>query len=79
MKLKRKVNFWRLLEPLILGVLANFIINYIFNPSNPDSSLEEYVAAIFFSLLITELNHFIDQKLESKYNWTMDFMSLMSC
>lgn len=66
----KKLSYWRIIEPIILGCLANFLINFIFNPQNPDVSLEEYIVAILFSALITELNHFIDGKLENKYKWS---------
>lgn len=70
MKFRVKINYWRILEPVLLGVVANILINYIFNPSDPDSNLDEFVVAILFSALITELNRFINGKLENKYSWT---------
>ncbi|MTI41168.1 LytTR family DNA-binding domain-containing protein [Fulvivirga lutimaris] len=60
---------WRVINPILVGCTANFLINFVFNPQNPASSLKEYLTAIIFSAFITELNHFIDLRLSLKYNW----------
>jgi DNA-binding LytR/AlgR family response regulator len=71
MNILGKINYWRIGEPILLGSLANIFINIAFNPSNPDSSLQEFVVAILLCIPITELNRYIDLKLESKYSWTI--------
>ncbi len=65
-----KIDFWRFLEPLFLGCIANILINFIFKPNNPDFILQEFVTAIAFSILVTEINRFIDGKLEHRIPWT---------
>ncbi|WP_298901757.1 LytTR family transcriptional regulator DNA-binding domain-containing protein [uncultured Psychroserpens sp.] len=67
----RHFNFWRLLDPLLLGSFANLIINMLFNPSHPGNwlSMQEFVTAFIFCIPITEVNRFVGKKLEAKYNW----------
>ncbi len=65
-----RINYWRILEPIVLGSLANIVINYIFNPSRPDFIWEEFMVAVIFALMVTEINRLIDFKLEKKVGWT---------
>lgn len=69
----KKFSYWRLLEPILLGSFANITINFIFNPRNPDFILEEFLIAIFFSFIITEINHQINLHLDKKHHWTQSF------
>ncbi len=64
-----KRNSYRYLEPILLGVSANLIINYIFNPSEPDWIVKEFVIAVILCIPLTELSHFTDKKLENKIPW----------
>lgn len=61
--------YWRILEPILLGSIANIAINFIFNPSRPDFILKEFLIAIVFSGVLTEINRFIDFRLEKKLSW----------
>lgn len=69
----KKFNYWRVIEPIILGSLVNILVNYIFNPSNPDFIWDEFFNAWIFALIVTETNRKIDKALEKKYKWTNDF------
>ncbi|WP_411030694.1 LytTR family transcriptional regulator DNA-binding domain-containing protein [Spongiimicrobium sp. 3-5] len=71
MKLLKSINYWRLLEPILLGSVANMVVNFVFDPSNPDFILKEFLVAIAFSVPITELYRLIDLRLEKKYSWTI--------
>lgn len=68
----------RFLQPVILGSVSNILVNYIFNPSDPDFILEEFIAAIALSIPLTETNHFIDLRLENKYGWINSFRKRLS-
>lgn len=68
-----KINYWRIIEPLALGATANILINYLFNPGNPDFVFTEFVVAVSIALIITEINRRIDILLEKKYRWTECF------
>lgn len=68
-----KEIFWRLMEPIILGSLANMIINYVFDPDDPDFIFSEFLAAWILCIPITELNRLIDHRLERRFSWTRDF------
>ncbi|MEP5611168.1 MAG: LytTR family transcriptional regulator DNA-binding domain-containing protein [Cyclobacteriaceae bacterium] len=59
----------RVLQPILLGAIANIIVNYIFNPDDPDFILSEFVAAILLFIPITEINHAIDRGLEKRFSW----------
>jgi hypothetical protein len=59
----------RVTAPVLLGSSANILINYLFDPVNPDFFLKEFVVAICLCVPITELSHYIDAKLESKVSW----------
>tara|TARA_R110002073_G_scaffold108336_1_gene243298 strand:- start:4528 stop:5355 length:828 start_codon:yes stop_codon:yes gene_type:complete len=63
------MNYKRILEPILLGSSANLIINIIFDPTNPYGwwSISEFIIAILFCVPITEMNRFIERKLESKF------------
>ena len=63
----------RVLQPIILGSLANILVNYIFNPGDPDFILSEFVVAIGLCIPLTELNRYIDRRLEMHYSWTRSF------
>lgn len=66
------MNYKRILEPILLGSSANLIINIIFDPMNPYGwwSVTEFIIAILFCIPITEMNRFIEKKLESKFKST---------
>lgn len=68
MKWMFKINS-RITEPILLGSVANLIINIIFNPNNPGVwwSKTEFVVAILFCLPITETNRYVEKKMEKKY------------
>lgn len=70
---QKNSGVWRILQPVLLGSLANIIVNYVFNPSEPDFFLDEFVVAILLSVPITELNFHIDRRLEKSYSWTRSF------
>lgn len=65
--------FWRIIQPIVLGSVANIIVNFVFNPENPDFLLSEFLVAILLSAPITELNFHIDKNLETRYSWTRSF------
>lgn len=69
MKGDAKINFWRILEPILLGSFGNIIINIVFNPGNPSGwwSKTEFVVAIIFCVPITEINRLVEKKLEDRY------------
>ncbi len=69
----KKINYGRVLEPLVLGAIANTIINYIFDPENPDFVLSEFLIAFVFAAIVTEVNRKINSTLEKKYSWTHNF------
>ena len=60
----------RIIEPILLGSIANILINYIFDPSNPDFIWKEFLVAWCLAVPLTELNRYIDRVLERKLNWT---------
>jgi len=74
MKNVKHFDYWLIFETILLGFIANLLINIIFNPSNPDNwwSITELIVAILFCLPITLANRFIENKLEAKFNWTID-------
>jgi LytTr DNA-binding domain len=59
----------RIVEPVLLGITANVIINFFFNPQHSEWVLEEFVVACILWIPITELNMYIDQTLEKKIDW----------
>lgn len=63
------MDSWRILEPILLGSIANIVINFIFNPASPDFILKEFLIAIVFATILTEINRFIDLRLERKHSW----------
>ncbi|WP_298753957.1 LytTR family transcriptional regulator DNA-binding domain-containing protein [uncultured Psychroserpens sp.] len=63
----------RILEPLILGILANILINLCFNPKHPDFIFKEFLVAIVFATIITELTRYVSNKLDKKLNWSSNF------
>ncbi len=63
----------RVLEPLMLGVLSNILINICFNPKHPDFIFKEFLVAIFFATIITELTRYASNKLDKKLNWSSNF------
>jgi len=42
----KNTNYWRIMEPILLGSVANILINYIFNPAHPDFILKEFVVKL---------------------------------
>nr|WP_299173348.1 LytTR family DNA-binding domain-containing protein [uncultured Allomuricauda sp.] len=66
----KKINYWRILEPVLLGSIANIVINFIFDPADPDFIFEEFFVAIIFGVVLTEINRLIDKKLDKKISWT---------
>ncbi len=63
----------RVFQPIILGSLSNIIVNYVFDPENPDFLVSEFIVAILLALPVTELNHYIDRRLEAHFSWTKSF------
>lgn len=72
-KLNIKHLFWRILEPILLGSAVNIAVNFFFNPKHPDFILDEFIIAIAFGFIITEVNRSIDTYLEKKLDWVADF------
>ncbi|PWL38869.1 hypothetical protein DKG77_11570 [Flagellimonas aquimarina] len=66
----KNIAYWRVIEPILLGSIANIIINFIFNPTRPDFILKEFLIAIMFAMILTETNRVIDFRLEKKLSWT---------
>ncbi len=66
----KSMGYWRIIEPILLGSIANIVINFIFNPASPDFILEEFLIAIVFAAMLTEINRIIDFRLERKLSWT---------
>lgn len=60
----------RLAEPLVLGTLANVLVNALFNPGAMQWSIDEFVVAWLLSFPITELNRYIDRRLEASIPWS---------
>lgn len=69
----KNINYWRVIEPIILGSTANILINYIFSPNNPDLILEEFIVAFIFAIIVTEINYKIDIFLDKSFSWTHNF------
>lgn len=69
MTYSNKINYWRILEPILLGSIANIVINFIFDPADPDFIFKEFFVAIAFALILTEVNRLIDNKLDKIMNW----------
>ncbi len=69
----KNFDFWRVLEPILLGGIANIIINYIFDPKNPDFLLNEFLVAFMFAFVVTEANRKINMVLDKKISWTHNF------
>lgn len=74
MKSVKHFDYWLIVEPILLGFIANLLINVFFDPSNPDNwwSIPELIIAILFCMPITLANRFIENKLEAKFSWTID-------
>lgn len=53
----------RIFQSILLGITANIVINFIFNPENPDFLWSEFLAAILLSWPIIELNRLLDNRL----------------
>ncbi|UZR99452.1 LytR/AlgR family response regulator transcription factor [Chondrinema litorale] len=68
-KLKLKSNLQLLIESVLLGSLANLLINYFFNPIKPDFILQEYITAFFLSFPIVLCNQIIHLHLDKAYDW----------
>ncbi len=65
-----QINYWRILEPILLGSIANIVINFIFDPADPDFIFKEFFVAIVFAFVLTEINRLIDKRLDRKIDWT---------
>ena len=63
----------RILEPVLFGVLANILINFCFNPQNPDFIASEFFIAILLATTITETNRIVDTRLNARLNWLTSF------
>ena len=74
MKSVKHLDFWLIVESILLGFIANLLINLFFNPGNPKDwwSIPELIIAILFCIPITFSNRVIENKLEAKFNWTTD-------
>jgi LytTr DNA-binding domain len=66
----QKISLTRILEPVILGCLANVLVSFIFNPYSLEFFVDEFIVACLLSVPITELNRYIDLWLEEKVSWT---------
>ena len=53
----------RITQPILLGIIGNICVNYIFDPLDPDFLWSEFLAAILLSIPITELNQLLDKRL----------------
>lgn len=60
----------RILEPIFLGCTTNVVVSFIFKPYSVKFSFDEFVVACLLSVPITELNRYIDHRLEKKIRWT---------
>ena len=69
----KRYEYWRFIEPIMLGAISNIVVNYIFNPLNPDWILKEFFIAILLAIPITEANKLIGSRLEKKYSWHVNF------
>ncbi len=65
-----KISLSRILEPVLLGCLANVLVSFIFNPHSVEFFFDEFLVACVLSVPITELNRYIDLWLEKKISWT---------
>lgn len=70
--MRRKELFWRILQPILLGLFSNLLINYIFHPDSIEFSWEELIEACVLSVPITELNRLINRQLEKRIHWKQD-------
>lgn len=59
----------RILEPILLGCISNTIVSFTFKPYSVEFLLSEFVVACLLSVPITELNRYIDNRLEKKISW----------
>lgn len=62
----------RLVEPLVLGTLSNVLVNALFNPEAMQWNLDEFVVAWLLAIPITELNRYIDLRLENVIPWPVN-------
>ena len=67
-------TLWRIVQPVLLGTVANVLVNVIFDPAQPDLLWSEFLAAVLLAIPITELNRLIDIRLEKRYNWITSFV-----
>lgn len=59
----------RILEPILLGSMANVIVNHLFNPDALAFVPSEFMVACMLALPITELNRYINNRLDKKMGW----------
>ena len=73
-KLTQNKFVWRVLEPILLGSIANLLVNIAFNPLHFNRwwSLSEFVVAILLCAFITEINRLLEHKIENYYSWTLE-------
>lgn len=62
----------RLVEPLVLGTLSNVLVNALFNPEEMQWNLDEFIVAWLLAVPITELNRYIDLRLEHVIPWPVN-------
>jgi hypothetical protein len=67
--MERRELFWRIAQPIFLGLFSSLLINYIFHPSSMEFLWSEFVEACVLSVPITELNRLIDRQLEKQIHW----------
>lgn len=60
----------RLTEPLVLGTISNVVINALFNPRAIEWNLGEFFVAWLLAFPITELNRYIDLRLDDSISWS---------
>ena len=60
----------RILEPVLLGSTVSIIINSIMNPASFEFIPGKFIIAIILFTSLTELNRYIDRKLDNKISWT---------
>lgn len=63
------ILYRRVVEPIFLGIIANLVINAIFYTHTYDLKLSEFIVAIGLFVPITEMNRYINWRLEGKISW----------
>lgn len=52
-----------------MGSIANIVINFIFDPTDPDFIFKEFFVAIVFATMLTEISRLIDKRLDKRISW----------